>query len=49
MTSPYALLDKLNDDASAQVADIMKEASLFRLDLLLAAAIFSIGSVTLWL
>ena len=28
-----------------QVADIMKEASMFRLDLLLAAVIFSIGSV----
>jgi len=43
--SPYALLDKFNDDASAQVADIMKEASMFRLDLMLAGAIFSIGSV----
>jgi len=45
VSTPYALLDKFNDDASAQVADIMKEASMFRLDLLLAAAIFSIGSV----
>ncbi len=45
VTSPYALLDKFNDDASLQVADIMKEASMFRLDLLLAAATFSIGSV----
>ena len=45
VTSPYALLDKFNDDASTQIADIMKEASMFRLDLLLAAAIFSIGSV----
>jgi type IV secretion system protein VirB6 len=45
VTSPYALLDKFNDDASTQVADIMKEASMFRLDLLLAAAVFSIGSV----
>jgi type IV secretion system protein VirB6 len=45
VSSPYALLDKFNDDASAQVADIMKEASMFRLDLLLAGAIFSIGSV----
>ena len=43
--SPYALLDKFNDVASQQVADIMKEASMFRLDLVLAAAIFSIGSV----
>jgi type IV secretion system protein VirB6 len=45
VTTPYALLDKFNDDASVQVADIMKEASMFRLDLLLAAATFSIGSV----
>jgi type IV secretion system protein VirB6 len=45
VATPYALLDKFNDDASAQVADIMKEASMFRLDLVLAAAIFSVGSV----
>ena len=45
VATPYVLLDKFNDDASAQVADIMKEASMFRLDLLLAAATFSIGSV----
>jgi len=45
VTTPYALLDKFNDDASAQVADIMKEASMFRLDLVLAAVVFSIGSV----
>ena len=45
VTSPYALLDKFNDNASIQISDIMKEASMFRLDLLLAAAIFSIGSV----
>jgi len=45
VASPYAILDKFNDDASAQVADIMREAGMFRLDLLLAAAIFSIGSV----
>jgi type IV secretion system protein VirB6 len=45
ISSPYALLDRFNDDASAQVADIMKDASMFRLDLVLAAAIFSIGSV----
>jgi len=45
VTSPYALLDKFNDDASRQVEDIMKEASMFRLDLLLAAAVFSVGSV----
>jgi type IV secretion system protein VirB6 len=45
VSTPYALLDKFDDDASAQVADIMKEAGMFRLDLVLAAAIFSIGSV----
>ena len=45
VTTPYALLDKFNDDASAQVADIMKEASMFRLDLVLAAVIFSVGSM----
>jgi type IV secretion system protein VirB6 len=45
VATPYALLDKFNDDASLQVSDIMKEAGMFRLDLLLAAAIFSIGSV----
>jgi type IV secretion system protein VirB6 len=45
ISSPYALLDKFNDDASAQVADIMKEASVLRLDLLLAGGIFSIGTV----
>ena len=45
VTTPYVLLDKFNDDASLQVADIMKNASMFRLDLVLAAIVFSIGSV----
>ncbi|MCB2021897.1 MAG: type IV secretion system protein [Burkholderiaceae bacterium] len=45
VTSPYGLLDQFNDNASKQVADIMKEAGITRLDLLMAAAIFSIGSV----
>lgn len=45
IATPYALLDKFNDDASDQIADIMKEAGMLRLDLLLAAAVFSIGSV----
>jgi len=45
VTTPYALLDRFNDAASMQVSDIMKEASMFRLDLVLAAAIFSIGSI----
>jgi len=29
VSTPYALLDKFNDDASTQVADIMKEAGMF--------------------
>lgn len=45
VTTPYALLDRFNDDASRQVADIMREASLFRFDLVLAGVVFSIGSV----
>lgn len=45
ITSPYQLLDTFNDSASAQTADIMKEAGITRLDLVLAAVVFSIGSV----
>lgn len=45
VTSPFALLDEFNDSANAQVADLMKEAGITRLDLLLAATVFSIGSV----
>jgi type IV secretion system protein VirB6 len=45
VSSPYALLDEFNDHASRQVSDIMKEAGITRLDLLLAATVFSIGSV----
>lgn len=45
VTSPYTLLDQFNDDASKQVSDIMKDAGITRLDLLLAACVFSIGSV----
>lgn len=45
VSTPYELLDKFNDDASAQVADIMKEATMFRLDFVLAGIVFSIGSV----
>lgn len=45
VSSPYTLLDDFNDKASQQVSDIMKEAGLTRLDLVLAAVAFSIGSV----
>ena len=39
VTSPYALLDAFNDNATRQVADIMKEAGITRFDLLLAAGL----------
>jgi type IV secretion system protein VirB6 len=45
VSSPYALLDEFNDNASQQVADIMKEAGITRLDLVLAAGVFSVGTV----
>ena len=45
IASPYALLDQFNDNASKQVSDIMKEAGITRLDLFLAAGVFSIGTV----
>ena len=44
VTSPYQLLDEFNDKASQQVADILAEAGITRLDLLLAAAVFCLGS-----
>ena len=45
VSSPFSLLDEFNDHASSQVSDIMKEAGITRLDLMLAATLFSIGSV----
>ncbi len=45
LTTPYTLLDRFNDLASDQAGDLMKEASLFRLDLMVAAGVFSIGSI----
>jgi len=45
VTSPYALLDTFNDNASKQVADIMKDAGITRLDLFFAAGVFSVGTV----
>jgi type IV secretion system protein VirB6 len=45
VTSPYQLLDEFNDKASQQVGDIMAEAGITRLDLVLAAIVFSFGSV----
>lgn len=45
----YVLFDKFNDDVSVQVVDIMKEVSVFRLDLLLVGGIFFIGIVFFFL
>ena len=45
VTSPFNLLDQFNDNASKQVADIMKDAGITRLDLFFAAGVFSIGTV----
>jgi type IV secretion system protein VirB6 len=45
VTSPYVLLDNFNDEASKLVLDLLKEASITRLDLLFAAIVCSIGNV----
>ncbi|MCW5656749.1 MAG: type IV secretion system protein [Burkholderiaceae bacterium] len=45
ITTPYALLDAFNDQASLLVIDLLKEAGIARLDLLLAAVICSVGNV----
>lgn len=45
VTSPYQLLDEFNDKASQQVSDILAEAGVTRMDLFLAAAVFSLGTV----
>jgi hypothetical protein len=44
VTSPYACWT-FNDEASQQVCDLLKEASIIRLDLVFAAVVFSIGNV----
>jgi type IV secretion system protein VirB6 len=44
-TTPYALLDQFNDQASALVLDLLKEAGITRLDLVFAAVVCSIGNV----
>ena len=38
-------LDAFNDNASKQVADIMKDAGITRLDLFFAAGVFSVGTI----
>ncbi|MBZ8143146.1 conjugal transfer protein TrbL [Rubrivivax gelatinosus] len=45
VTSPYELLDEFNTSASKQTFDILKEASLLRLDLVFATIAFAFGSV----
>jgi type IV secretion system protein VirB6 len=45
ISSPYALLDEFNDRAGQQISDIMREAGIFRVDLLLAGVVFSLGTV----
>ena len=45
VTSPFSLLDQFNDNASKQIADIMKDAGITRLDLFFAAGVFSVGTV----
>ncbi len=45
VSSPYAILDAFNDQASLLVTDLLKEAGITRLDLLFAAIVCSIGNV----
>lgn len=45
ISSPYALLDAFNDQASVLVTDLLKEAGITRLDLMFAAVVCSIGNV----
>lgn len=45
VSSPYALLDAFNDQASQLTLDLLKEAGITRLDLLFAAVVCSIGNV----
>lgn len=45
VSSPYQLLDTFNDKASVLVTDLLKDAGITRLDLLLAAVVCSIANV----
>lgn len=45
VTSPYALLDAFNDQASLLVLDLLRDAGIMRLDLVFAAVVCSIGNV----
>lgn len=45
VSTPYALLDQFNDQASALVLDLLKEAGITRLDLMFASVVCAIGNV----
>lgn len=45
VSSPYALLDAFNDRASQLVLDLLRDAGITRLDLLLAAVVTALGNV----
>ncbi len=45
VTSPYALLDAFNDQASLLVLDLLKDAGIMRLDLVFAAVVTAFGNV----
>jgi type IV secretion system protein VirB6 len=45
LTSPYALLDAFNDQASLLVLDLLKDAGIMRLDLVFAAIVTAFGNV----
>lgn len=45
VSTPYAILDAFNDKASQLVVDLMKEAGITRLDLVLAAVVTALGNV----
>jgi len=45
LTSPYVLLDEFNEKASQLVVDLLQEAGITRLDLVLAAVVTAFGNV----
>ena len=45
ITSPYALLDAFNEDASKLTLDLLSEAGITRLDLMFAAVVTAFGNV----
>ncbi|MBA4343287.1 MAG: conjugal transfer protein TrbL [Methylibium sp.] len=45
VTSPYTLLDAFNEQCSLLVLDLLKDAGIMRLDLVLAAVVTAVGNV----